>query len=135
MSPTKNVRSYDDVAAGAQVRRCRGILKSGHYCHKDHRKGAWEPGVVHWSDRRTTKPGVRRFLYLAAFASDPDLDQRPRWEKVWLANRYIDTTSRSLQVRVPHGLSGLDRAIVRSSIVHISPDVPGREEARKWSSR
>lgn len=134
MSPLK-VRSWDDVAAAAKVHRCRGILPNGSYCHKDHVKGTAEPGVVHWSDRTITKPGIRTFLRHAAYASDPDLMKRPRWERIWFANRYIDRVSRILMVRLPHALADLDRAMVRADLAGTPTSTPNRKEALKWSSR
>lgn len=126
---------YDRVAAVAEVRRCRGILPTGRTCHRDHTRGGWSEGVVHWADRQPTRPGIRRFLLLAAQARDPRFAEMPRWERIWRTNAYVYEATKALRIVLPKALADEDRAKVRASLAGLPPGTPCREEALAWSWR
>lgn len=74
-------------------------------------------GIVHWSDRRVTKRGLRRLLLLVAkrdrfaspgFLNDPGL----WWAHMYLDQRRADRWAEQLGVRFPASYSAPERRAV-----------------------
>jgi len=115
--------TYRDLALRYEVEVCfDGCFR------RDHGRGAIDrQGTIHWSDRRMTRSGLRRFLKLV-------FDSRPSWPKVSDAvvwGRHPDrertalrifyehvfayrTALHDLGIRLPASLAAADRARVRS---------------------
>lgn len=65
-------QSYAKVADTLGVYLCTGCGS------RDHRRG-WEgDGTVHWGERSVTRPGLRRFLMLAADAKTSTIPEETR---------------------------------------------------------
>lgn len=128
--------TYPDMAKALDILRCRGITSSGHYCMGfDHSTGEAERGRIHWADRRSSWPGVVRFLKLAAVARDPSLNEDQPWRRVYRIDMALVDMSKEVHVRVPARYLVMDRAFVRASVATIPNSEPLRRRAFHWSRR
>jgi hypothetical protein len=129
-------RSWDEVALGLSVARCRGLMPTGTRCYEDHRKGSIDGGIIHWEDRRMTKAGIRSFIILALTINDPVLSRGdlPVWLRLWWQNKMTYIAARDLRVRLPASLADLDKARCKAELATVPTDVAGREDAMKWAN-
>lgn len=127
-------RSYRELVTSLGLEYCRGILR-GSYCHRDHRVGSAEPGVVHYDDHRVTWPGLVRVLKLCVMAGDQTLQQEPPWRRVYLINQQVNGLAARSHLRIPARYREFDRAFVRAGVANISNDTPLRREAFDWARR
>lgn len=71
-------------------------------------------GILHWSPRRVTKAGLRRFLLLSAAIRHSHNRGQPKWLQIYEQNAYAARRALSeYHVRLPRHLSLTDRAKVR----------------------
>ena len=118
--------TYDDVARQFGVQRCAQC--DGSY---DHRIGAQDDAVIHWSDRVFTRAGLRNFLLLVADLSDDSQPKPAKWQRLWEHNVWASSVARKeLHITIPTRLSAADRAYVWWHI-QSATDVPAA--ARAWA--
>jgi hypothetical protein len=82
----------------------------------DHKRGWVHPGhgTVHWSDRRFTRMGLRRFLMLVAGIRYHHNRGQPEWRVIYEQNVYaFHKALESYHRRLPKRWSSTDRARVR----------------------
>jgi hypothetical protein len=123
--------SYSDLAASLGIRRCRGEL--GVLCYVGHWGLVTSDNVVHWSDRRVTRPGIRYFCRLAAFAQMPPAREKLEpWMREYLIQRRLPALAARAGVRWPKSLDLTDRLRLRAMIP--PPRRPGdvRDVAMHW---
>jgi hypothetical protein len=120
-----NSWTYSDVASQLGIAlcgtgSCRGI--------GNHEQGwtAYGMTVIHWRDRRMTRPGLRRFLKLVATAQTIRMRDE-RFVRLWSQNVAADHLARRLGVRFPRSLADPDRAKVRLWLAKFRNDHPDRE--------
>jgi hypothetical protein len=112
---------------------------------RDHRRGGASavPPTVHWTPRRTTTSGLRRFLILVARARWPErhLDG-PRWAQIYRQNVTAVELSRAIGRRLDQRrLSAADRERVRYLLARVNRrKLPADEAAifdlaRRWVNR
>lgn len=118
-----------------QVAYALGFELCGDKCRKpelNHAKGALIGSTLHWTDRRVTKPGLRRFLLLAA---SHDYYNLPRWEMIWRRNQWAWRAASKLQIRLPSRYADGDRAIVAWELRDVTDPTPEQAAASRWSAR
>jgi hypothetical protein len=130
-------RSYAAMAREIGLEVCSGVSRSGLYCRTfDHRHGASEQGRIHLVDTRVTKPGLARFLKLAALAQDPTINEAPPWVRTYLLHLASQRVARQLHVRMPpREVYDMDRAFVRASVAGMPNSVALRRRAFDWARR
>ncbi len=131
-------RTYQQLATELGVRFCFGITPTGLYCEHEHtRQGSWSPGVIHMVDGRVSKPGLARFLRLAAQAQAPQLfEHEPEWRRVYFLHRYSRMLAGRLHVRMPpRAIYDFDRAFVLAATAGMPNSVPYRFQAHEWARR
>jgi hypothetical protein len=104
-------------------------------CNKstlDHRKGTLRGSTLHWTDRRVTKPGLRRFLMLAA---SHDIYSVPRWALIWNRNVWVVAAAEKLRVRLPSRYSDEDRAKVAWELRDTHDPTYEQQAALRWAGR
>jgi hypothetical protein len=142
----KSLPSYGELAEQQGVRWCRGIQPNGQTCFEEHAKGSYtiHPElrrqqlstdiVIHWSDRRSSRAGIRRFLLLVANAvitsATPAI---PDWRRLYRSNRMASDMAKAAHLRLPASLSAGDRARLRAMLVRVSMADPERREAYEWT--
>lgn len=117
---------WDDIATTYGIKRC-AACQSG-----DHHKGWARRSTVHWSDRRMTKAGLRRYLMLVASQLLFDFQNLPTWDRLYRANVWAAKAAKQLHVRIPFRLSEIDRARVRW-LISKDPATPDR--VKRWATR
>ena len=130
-------RSYPALAGELGLECCSGVRRTGFYCRGfDHRAGSAEAGCIHLVDIRVTKPGLARFLKLAAIAQDPDLNEEVPWRRVYLLYVRSRQLAGRLRVRMPpKEVYAHDRAFVRAGTAGMPNNVALRREAFNWARR
>jgi hypothetical protein len=118
-----NGHTYRDLALRYEVEVCfDGCFR------RDHRRGGIDSqGTIHWSDRRMTRSGLRRFLMLVAeaYRLGSDWPQPEFWvttsfrgrEALRTYNGHIfayRTALHDLGIRLPASLAAEDKAKVRA---------------------
>lgn len=131
------MKSYAEAAEILELRRCRGIDPStGAYCHLgDHKRGFWAENMIHWADRNVTRPGVRHFLLIASASNSIVSQVTEPWRKRYLTNRWVSWAAKKIGVRIPEGLSDIDKAMVMAATATVPATDVLREEARAWARR
>jgi hypothetical protein len=153
--------TWDEISQRVDVTRCRGLQPNGMTCFADHTVGETNGGCVaghegcdpritiHWSDRRVTYVGIRRFLrhvaraqVLGEIPSALEVGLTPEWLIFFRTQQRLTTLARQARVRIPKHLSDDDRAKMRALIANVprttsNPLVPegAREKARMWARR
>jgi hypothetical protein len=99
----------------------------------NHRTGTLVGSTLHWTDRRVTKPGLRRFLLLAA---SHDIYKQERWELIWHRNVWVVGAAAKLKVRIPSRYADEDRAKVAWEL-RTARDHPTFDQAAalRWAAR
>lgn len=96
-----------------------------------HRHGYVEYGdrdaCVHWTERRMTKRGLRRFLKHVASAKWPEQMVGERFVVLYHQNIQADGLARLLGIRIPRSLADQDRAMVRFYLQKFRNDPLDRE--------
>lgn len=129
---------YDVISRQLKLTRCRGIQPTGQTCFLDHEKGTTEirgagERVVHWSDRKTTRRGLRTFLLLVSNFEMP-VEMKERWKQIVWSNQWAVRMALLLGIRLPADLADHDRATVRAMVVNL-PTSDERDAALKWARR
>lgn len=121
------MKTYADVIAYFSVRTCDGCTED-----IDHRTGSVTGSTVHWTPRRLTRPGLRKFLMLVARTRVLRYNQMNRAMQIYAENAWATRASQYLHLRFPRRYSEVDRATVRWLITR------GHEvsaPARSWAQR
>lgn len=129
--------TYANVAVALDIKRCRGVHPlTSEYDREtiDHEGGFvdWR-GYVHWSDRKTTRAGLYRFLKLTTPPLEgPDV----RWIRLYVQSLHAYELGLKIGIRfmADDGV-GADKAAVADELVKRKPSGPLAERARKWSLR
>lgn len=120
--------SYEQIATQLGIPRCVGCDDF------DHRNGSIGAGSVHWWDRsRVERPGVRRFLKLAAMLQLTEEGETRPWARLYLAQRRINAWAKELGMTFPGRLTEHDRLLVKAMCVGVPANEPLREEAMDWA--
>lgn len=127
--------TYDELAVQRGVRRCRGIQPNGQYCYQNHKRGSsdFDPDgtpVIHWQDRRPSRPGIMKFLNLIALVEQPDDDL---WRRQYRALRLTVRYLQDAHVRVPAESWYLDKTRLKSRLLDVPTTDEEREEAMDWA--
>lgn len=119
--------TYDEIAARFTLRLCGGCG-----AQVNHQAGQYDGLRIHWSPRRVTRPGLRRFLKLAV-ASWLGMTTTPELLKTFWTSYLADVLASELHVRFPRRYSELDRARVRSAMVGANLDPETRRLMERWA--
>lgn len=133
---SKYLPTYDQLANRHSFRRCRGILPNGQNCYENHKRGTadFDPQygfIVHWQDRRPSRPGIMRFLNLIAYAEIANVDDR--WRRQYRAMRRTVKYLQEARVRVPAEAWHIDKTRLKSKLLDVPTTDPEREEAMNWA--
>lgn len=133
---------YTEIAKAVGVERCRGIdERSGHTCRGfEHHAGSLGPdNTIHWADRRPSRAGIRRFLWLVALNEVPipigNEKAMATWAMYYMVMRRVPVLARKIRVRLPADYGEAERALMRAMLVNLPTDTPGRAEALRWAQR
>ncbi len=119
--------TYDEIAARVGVRVCPSCD------HGDHKVGFIYLGRVHWAPRRVVKPGLRRFLKLAAMTV-LGIERMKEPQKTYWTAALADDLAHGLHVRFPRKYSELDRAFVRARLAGARDmDPETRRRVERWA--
>lgn len=141
----KSLPSYADLAEQQGVHWCRGIQPNGQTCHEEHAKGSYTVHpelsqrysadiVIHWSDRRSSRAGIRRFLLLIANAIITEATPAiAEWRRLYRSNTMAWDMAKAAHMRLPASLSAVDRSRLRSMLLDVSMADPERREAYEWA--
>lgn len=122
--------TYSEAAYALGFELCtQEMCKQGTLGHK---KGTLRGSTLHWTDRKVSKPGLRRFLMLMA---GHDIYDEPRWALIWHRNVWVTGAAETLRVRIPSRYADEDRTRVAWDLRHVhDPDFDQRA-ALRWASR
>lgn len=126
------VRNYEDVAAYFDVHLCDGsdcVVPIAR-----HKRGAvvLPHRIVHWADRKLTKPGLRRFLKLVAQIRILNYNHQNQAMRLFAENTWAAQAAQALHVRFPARYSTADRAKARWLI---ATGEPVSAPAYRWAHR
>ena len=103
-------KNYVEIAAAIGVYYCveSGPLHDTGYTSFD---GGPEgrDRTIHWTERRVTRSGIRRFLVLA-YPEDSLYFGAPRWLRIWCRITWVRDQARTLHVSIPNDLWDEDKA-------------------------
>jgi hypothetical protein len=123
--------SYADLSETLGVRRCRGIdPRFGSYCGRDHERGEWANGMLHWRDRRVRYRNLRAFLGLVWSQGAPA--SAPRWYHVYVRARGINALAARIGVRIPDRYVDADRAAAAALLARSGDDSEQARLVRLW---
>lgn len=139
MSPTTYLPTYTEIAKTLDIPWCRGIRANGQRCHATHRPGSADDDV-HFTDRRVTRAGIRRFLFLAAkVIVDQQAEQaggQPEWVRFYRANRLVtEWIKTAVRIEMPRSVTAPYKTQLKAMLAAVEPGDPEREEAWLWTSR
>lgn len=118
--------TYDEVARKFGVRRCNGCEAA-----INHQIGGQVGNVIHWTDRKLNRAGLRHFLMLVA--ATRVIVGREKWRRIWAYNVWAASAARKeLRITIPLRYSAADRAYVRWRI-QSAVNVPSA--ARTWANK
>lgn len=130
------MQTYDDVAAYYDLDICPQVGHNGCLVatKAEHDRGTIVPRerVIHWTPRRVTRLGLRKFLKVVA---------RNRVLRYWMSNKamriyaenaWATKAARELHVRLPRKAASADRRRVRWLI---SQGESVSTPARRWAER
>ncbi len=135
------MKDYEDVAAYYDVHLCDGLTPVGErlygacpLSHAQHKRGVvvLPHRIVHWSGRKLTKPGLRRFLKLVAQIRVHNYNHHNQAMRLFAENTWANAAARVLHVRFPARYSAADRARVRWLI---ATGEPVSAPAYRWAHR
>jgi hypothetical protein len=111
--------TYHEVAEALGVRVCWGCDEA--IDHEAGRAVEGPLGLVHWQERKVTRPGLYRFAVLAGiWRSDPD--RRPHWLVFHEAMLWSQVAlSETIGVRVPREYARRERARLSALLAHVPP--------------
>ena len=123
--------TYPQIANTLGFELCGDGCKRPEY---NHAKGTLRGSTLHWTDRRVTKPGLRRFIMLAA--SHDIYGKNPRWWIIWQRNVWTTQAAAKLKVRLPARYADNDRAKVAWELraAHTDP-TSIQAAALRWAGR
>jgi hypothetical protein len=137
-------QTYADIAKAIEVDYC-GEEGSGHdtgYCSMDGAPNG-RTARVHWTERRVTRSGIRRFLMLAYDAEPVSYVNRgepiPSWLNLWWKIKWVRETARDvLHTTIPTDLWAEDKARLAAKLTNAPysvHDYEEREAALRWARR
>jgi hypothetical protein len=136
-------KTYAEIAKAIEVDYC-GEEGSGHetgYCSMDGAPDGRSPRV-HWTERRVTRSGIRRFLMLAYDAEPISYTtgrQVPAWLNLWWKIQWVRETARDvLHTTIPSEYWAEDKARLAAKLVNAPysvNDYQAREAALRWARR
>ena len=126
--------TFSNISRELGIERCRGIQSNGQRCYATvHATGGVIDGIVHWSDRRVTKAGIKRFLWLA---SDPAVTKSEApWRRRWIRLQMVRGWLGRIHVRLSKDAWDQDKAELRAMLVKVPTSDHARAEAMAWASR
>lgn len=127
---------YAEIAVHIGVTHCRACRDES----IDHHKGESTFRTVHWTQRRATRPGVRRFLMLGVTALDPSVKALTPWMRIWIENARAANWAKLIRVSIPRHLTMKDRAQVRFYLSELTEAERSYysslyQQAERWASR
>lgn len=133
--------TYLTVADRIGITLCRGIRKTGGYCHlskRAHERGVAEltgDGVlVHWAERRPSYGGFRELMMLVAGTrneiSGPA--NQPTWRRLFLQLRFAKSLMVTARLRPKADIWAEDMARLHAMAI-AAPRSPERDRAVRWS--
>ena len=125
--------TYTSVAKQLGIPWCRGIKANGQRCFGGHRPGFIYDGQVHFADRRESRAGIRRFLYLGATLAVAEVE--PGWRRYYRANRLVTDWIKVIRVEMPRSTTAPYKTQMKAMLAGVEPGDPVREEAWLWASR
>jgi len=135
MSPATYLPSFAMLSEELGIPWCHGILKTGHRCHRSHRPGSLADGVVHFTNRRVTRAGIRRFLFLGAMAEVSLVGTDEPWRRFYWANQIVTQWVKQVRIEMPRSATAPYKTQLKAMLASVEPGDPEREEAWLWASR
>lgn len=132
--------TWAEVFERLGVTRCGGCPQFADY----HRHGYMVGNVMHWSDRRVTRPGLYKLLRKIAWGQNTILQRFPLWQQVYLLNQEVLELAKRAGVRLPRPTFDLDRARLRFALSEYTAAdqrrmTPSEQRefraARRWAAR
>jgi hypothetical protein len=128
-----SIPTYAEAAEELHIPWCRGIKPNGQSCFGGHRPGFLFEGQVHWTDRRVSRAGLRRFLFLGAMLQTGTIGMKG-WRRHYAANRLVTDWLKALRVEMPKSITAPYKAQVKAMLAAVPPGDQEREEAWAWAS-
>ena len=135
--------NYAKIAEAIDVDLCGDWDKCGALSGPERHKNGFtdDADFIHWTERRVTRSGVRRFLMLA-WKIRPILplgiDTYPVWMRLWLQINWTrKTADKMLHVAIPPKLWAEDKARLAAKLAW-DADVryqQTRQQALRWTQR
>lgn len=134
--PMNRPDTYAEVAQAVGLKLCSGCdavaTSPGRGLRNSHVSGWAAYGVVHWKERRVTKPGLRNFLLLAAGQRAYNYRNESPAQQLWTANIWANRQAKELyHIRFPGSATQNDRAAARW---RISRGDRVTSIARRWAN-
>jgi hypothetical protein len=130
------VRSFDDVAAYYGLDICPHVGYNGCLVatKAEHDRGTVIPRerVIHWTPRRMTRLGLRKFLKVVARTRVLRYYLMNKATRIYAENSWATRAARELHIRLPRAASAADRRRVRWLI---SQGQKVSTPARRWAER
>lgn len=130
-------KTYADIAKAIGIEYCNGI---GPGADRTHDSGfvSSRPWTIHWTERRVTRSGIRRFLIVAWDIIDADAaTARHGWQGLWDRTKWVrQTASETLHVTIPAELWAEDKARLAARLTDV--DITRDREAKRalrWTQR
>lgn len=127
------VKTYEDVAAFFQANLCPSPQMGCSVVQKDHDRGvATYDNVVHWTPRKMTRPGLRKFLKVIARIRVHNYVVMNKAMRIYAENAWTIHAATQLHIRFPTRYSTADRANIRwlmSTGMEVTP------VASRWANR
>jgi len=120
--------TYDAISEHLKINRCRGRTSTGRRCDEKH-DGTITDGQLHWSDRRVTRAGIKRFLLLAARATVNEDPHSPTWVTTWRRIMYARNWLAELGFRIGKDEWRLEKAQLRAQLAK-DTSAPFNEDER-----
>lgn len=130
--------TYDRIFKDLEVIRCETCWKLG-VCERGRIDFAdINRGIIHWQERKVTKPGLRNFLKLYVSIWKSHNRGQPIWQQLHEQNTHAYEIARGRYgIILPKRLSKVDRARALADLVNVTPQpqpaIQWAKEVLKWT--
>ena len=129
--------TYDRLFKDLGVIRCETCWHGDTSGHKPDFADI-SPGIIHWKDRKVTKPGLRNFLKLYVSVWKSHNRGQPLWFKLHEQNTLAYEIARGRYgIILPKRLSKVDRARALADLANVTPQpqpaIQWAKEVLKWT--
>lgn len=103
--------TWDELLARLGIEWCPAC----HTYNELHDNGFYVGGMMHWRDRRYTRPGAHKLLRKIVVGRDP-MTGLPAWRRIYLTNSEVLDLAKRARIRLPRSVFDLDRARLRYAL-------------------